>query len=84
MPGINASAPLDAGTGNGVRRPPNWQGFAMVFMTDYVETDADSGGRTHQLRNSQPCLRLAALDIGGYSSEMAGQVWYDTLVNGAS
>ena len=51
-------------------------------MADYVETDADSGGVHINSGIPNRAFALAALDIGGYSWEKAGQVWYDTMVNG--
>ena len=51
-------------------------------MADYVETDADSGGVHINSGIPNRALALAALDIGGYSWEKPGQVWYDTMVNG--
>ena len=57
MPGINAKgAPIDARTGNGVRRPPNWQGFASGLHGGLCRDRHRQRRRTHQLRNSQPCL----------------------------
>ena len=51
-------------------------------MADYVYTDDDSGGVHINSGIPNRAFVLAALDIGGASWEKAGQVWYDTLVNG--
>ena len=42
----------------------------------------DSGGVHINSGIPNRAFALAALDIGGHSWEKAGQVWYDTLVNG--
>ena len=51
-------------------------------MADYAYTDDDSGGVHINSGIPNRAFVLAALDIGGASWEKAGQVWYDTLVNG--
>jgi hypothetical protein len=51
-------------------------------MADYVYTDEDSGGVHINSGIPNRAFALAALDIGGASWERAGQVWYDTLVQG--
>jgi hypothetical protein len=51
-------------------------------MADYVYTDEDSGGVHINSGIPNRAFALAALDIGGASWEKAGQVWYDTLVQG--
>jgi hypothetical protein len=51
-------------------------------MADYVYTDDDSGGVHINSGIPNRAFVVAALDIGGASWEKAGQVWYDTLVNG--
>jgi hypothetical protein len=51
-------------------------------MADYVRTSDDSGGVHINSGIPNRAFTLAALEIGGASWEKAGQVWYDTLVNG--
>jgi Thermolysin metallopeptidase, alpha-helical domain/Emfourin len=51
-------------------------------MSDYVVTDTDSGGVHINSGIPNRAFALAALALGGHSWEKAGQVWYDTLVNG--
>jgi hypothetical protein len=51
-------------------------------MADYVHTYDDSGGVHINSGIPNRAFTLAALEIGGASWEKAGQVWYDTLVNG--
>jgi hypothetical protein len=51
-------------------------------MADYVYTDDDSGGVHINSGIPNRAFALSALAVGGPSWEKAGQVWYDTLVNG--
>jgi len=51
-------------------------------MADYVHTDDDSGGVHINSGIPNRAFALAAIAIGGASWEKAGQVWYDTLLNG--
>jgi hypothetical protein len=83
MPGINAKAlrsMLEPGTA--YDDPQIGKDLQVGSMADYVETDADGGGVHINSGIPNRAFALAALDIGGYSWEKAGQVWYDTLVNG--
>jgi Zn-dependent metalloprotease len=83
MPGINAKAlrsMLEPGTA--YDDPQIGRDLQVGSMADYVETDADSGGVHINSGIPNRAFALAALDIGGYSWEKAGQVWYDTMVNG--
>ena len=83
MPGINAKAlrsMLEPGTA--YDDPQIGRDLQVGSMADYVETDADSGGVHINSEIPNRAFALAALDIGGYSWEKPGQVWYDTMVNG--
>ena len=83
MPGINAKAlrsMLEPGTA--YDDPQIGRDLQVGSMADYVETDADSGGVHINSGIPNRAFALAALDIGGYSWEKPGQVWYDTMVNG--
>jgi Zn-dependent metalloprotease len=83
MPGINAKAlrsMLEPGTA--YDDPQIGRDLQVGSMADYVETEADSGGVHINSGIPNRAFALAALDIGGNSWERAGQVWYDTLVNG--
>jgi Zn-dependent metalloprotease len=83
MPGINAIAlrsMLEPGTA--YDDPQIGRDLQVGSMADYVQTDADSGGVHINSGIPNRAFALAALDIGGYSWEKAGQVWYDTLING--
>jgi hypothetical protein len=83
LPEINAKAlrsMLEPGTA--YDDPQIGRDLQVGSMADYVETDTDSGGVHINSGIPNRAFALAALDIGGYSSEKAGQVWYDTLVNG--
>lgn len=51
-------------------------------MADYVYTYEDSGGVHINSGIPNRAFALAATEIGGASWEKAGQVWYDTLING--
>jgi Thermolysin metallopeptidase, alpha-helical domain/Thermolysin metallopeptidase, catalytic domain len=51
-------------------------------MADYVHTYDDSGGVHINSGIPNRAFALAATTIGGASWEVAGQVWYDTLLNG--
>src|SRR4029453_15878097 len=51
-------------------------------MAGYGHTYDDSGGVHINSGIPNRAFTLAALEIGGASWEKAGQVWYDTLVNG--
>ena len=50
------SAPINARAGNGVRRPPNWQGFAGRLHGGLCRDRHRQRRCPYQLRNSQPCL----------------------------
>jgi hypothetical protein len=83
MPGINAKAlrsMLEPGTA--YDDPQIGRDLQVGSMADYVETDADSGGVHINSGIPNHAFALAALDVGGYTWEKAGQVWYNTLVNG--
>jgi Zn-dependent metalloprotease len=83
MPGINAKALRSMREpGTAYDDPQIGKDLQVGSMADYVETDADSGGVHINSGIPNRAFTLAALAIGGYSWEKAGQVWYDTLVNG--
>ena len=83
MPGINAKALRSMREpGTAYDDPQIGRDLQVGSMADYVETDTDSGGVHINSGIPNRAFALAALDIGGYSWEKAGQVWYDTLVNG--
>jgi hypothetical protein len=83
MPGINARAlrsMKDPGTA--YDDPRIGHDLQVGSMTDYVYTDDDNGGVHINSGIPNRAFALAALEIGGASWEKAGQVWYETLVNG--
>jgi hypothetical protein len=83
MPGINAKALRSMREpGTAYDDPQIGKDLQVGSMADYVETEADSGGVHINSGIPNRAFALAALEIGGYSWEKAGQVWYDTLVNG--
>src|SRR4249919_773626 len=83
MPGINARALRSMREpGTAYNDPQIGRDLQVGSMADYVETDADSGGVHINSGIPNRAFALAALDIGGYSWEKAGQVWYNTLLNG--
>ena len=83
MPGINAKALRSMREpGTAYDDPQIGRDLQVGSMADYVETDTDSGGVHINSGIPNRAFALAALDIGGYSWEKAGQVWYDTLING--
>ena len=51
-------------------------------MADFVETTEDNGGVHINSGIPNRAFTLAALELGGFSWEKAGQVWYDTLTAG--
>jgi Zn-dependent metalloprotease len=51
-------------------------------MADYVDTTDDNGGVHLNSGIPNHAFYLAATAIGGRAWEVAGQVWYDTLVGG--
>jgi Zn-dependent metalloprotease len=83
MPGINAKALRSMREpGTAYDDPQIGRDLQVGSMADYVQTDADSGGVHINSGIPNRAFALAALDIGGYSWEKAGQVWYDTMVSG--
>jgi hypothetical protein len=83
MPGINAKALRSMREpGTAYDDPQIGKDLQVGSMADYVETEADSGGVHINSGIPNRAFALAALEIGGYSWEKAGQVWYDTLANG--
>ena len=83
MPGINANALRSMREpGTAYDDPQIGRDLQVGSMADYVVTDTDSGGVHINSGIPNRAFALAALDIGGFSWEKAGQVWYDTLVNG--
>lgn len=51
-------------------------------MADYVDTTEDNGGVHINSGIPNRAFALAAIALGGYSWERAGQVWYDALTAG--
>ena len=83
MPGINARALRSMREpGTAYDDPQIGRDLQVGSMSDYVVTDTDNGGVHINSGIPNRAFALAALDIGGHSWEKAGQVWYDTLVNG--
>ena len=83
MPGIKAKALRSMREpGTAYDDPQIGRDLQVGSMADYVQTDADSGGVHINSGIPNRAFALAALAIGGYSWEKAGQVWYDTMVNG--
>jgi Zn-dependent metalloprotease len=83
MPGINAKALRSMREpGTAYDDPQIGRDLQVGSMSDYVVTDTDNGGVHINSGIPNRAFALAALAIGGHSWEMAGQVWYDTLVNG--
>ena len=83
MPGINAKGLRSMREpGTAYDDPQIGRDLQVGSMADYVVTDTDNGGVHINSGIPNRAFTLAALDIGGYSWEKAGQVWYDTLVNG--
>jgi hypothetical protein len=83
MPGINARALRSMREpGTAYDDPQIGRDLQVGSMADYVETDTDSGGVHINSGIPNRAFALAALDVGGYSWEKTGQVWYDTLING--
>ena len=82
-PGINAKALRSMKEpGTAYDDPQIGRDLQVGSMADYVDTYDDSGGVHINSGIPNRAFALAALDIGGASWEKAGQVWYDTLVNG--
>ncbi len=83
MPGINAKGLRSMREpGTAYDDPQIGRDLQVGSMSDYVVTDTDNGGVHINSGIPNRAFTLAALDIGGYSWEKAGQVWYDTLLNG--
>jgi Thermolysin metallopeptidase, alpha-helical domain len=83
MPGINAKGLRSMREpGTAYDDPQIGRDLQVGSMSDYVATDTDNGGVHINSGIPNRAFTLAALEIGGYSWEKAGQVWYDTLVNG--
>jgi Zn-dependent metalloprotease len=83
MPGINAKALRSLREpGTAYDDPQIGRDLQVGAMADYVVTDTDSGGVHINSGIPNRAFALAALSLGGHSWEKAGQVWYDTLVNG--
>jgi hypothetical protein len=83
MPGINARALRSMREpGTAYDDPQIGRDLQVGAMSDYVVTDTDNGGVHINSGIPNRAFALAALEIGGRSWEKAGQVWYDTLVNG--
>jgi Zn-dependent metalloprotease len=83
MPGIKAKALRSMREpGTAYDDPQIGRDLQVGSMADFVQTDADSGGVHINSGIPNRAFALAALAIGGYSWEKAGQVWYDTMVNG--
>jgi Zn-dependent metalloprotease len=83
MPGIKANGLRSMREpGTAYDDPQIGRDLQVGSMSDYVATDTDNGGVHINSGIPNRAFTLAALDIGGYSWEKAGQVWYDTLVNG--
>jgi hypothetical protein len=51
-------------------------------MADFVETTEDNGGVHINSGIPNRAFALTALEIGGFSWEKAGQIWYDALTAG--
>jgi hypothetical protein len=82
-PGINAKALRSMKEpGTAYDDPQIGRDLQVGSMADYVDTYDDSGGVHINSGIPNRAFTLAALEIGGASWERAGQVWYDTLVNG--
>jgi hypothetical protein len=83
MPWINAKALRSMREpGTAYDDPQIGQDPQVGSMAAYVETDADNGGVHINSGIPNRAFALAAVDIGGYSWEKPGQVWYDALING--
>jgi Thermolysin metallopeptidase, alpha-helical domain/Thermolysin metallopeptidase, catalytic domain/Emfourin len=83
MPGINAKALRSMREpGTAYDDPQIGKDLQVGSMADYVASDMDNGGVHINSGIPNRAFALAALDLGGHSWEKAGQVWYDTLVNG--
>jgi hypothetical protein len=83
LPGINAKALRSMKEpGTAYDDPQIGRDLQVGSMADYVYTDDDSGGVHINSGIPNRAFALAALGIGGASWEKAGQVWYDTLLNG--
>jgi Zn-dependent metalloprotease len=82
-PGINAKALRSMrAPGTAYDDPQIGRDLQVGSMADYVHTYDDSGGVHINSGIPNRAFTLAALEFGGASWEKAGQVWYDTLVNG--
>jgi len=82
-PGINARALRSMKEpGTAYDDPQIGRDLQVGSMADYVHTYDDSGGVHINSGIPNRAFALAALEIGGVSWEKAGQVWYDTLMNG--
>ena len=83
LPGINAVAlrsmrePGTAYDDPQIGRDPQ-----VGRMADFVETEEDNGGVHINSGIPNRAFTLAALELGGFSWERVGQVWYDTLTAG--
>jgi hypothetical protein len=83
MPGINAKALRSLREpGTAYDDPQIGRDLQVGAMADYVVIDTDSGGVHINSGIPNRAFALTALALGGHSWEKAGQVWYDTLVNG--
>jgi Thermolysin metallopeptidase, alpha-helical domain/Thermolysin metallopeptidase, catalytic domain len=82
-PGINAKALRSMREpGTAYDDPQIGRDLQVGSMADYVHTYDDSGGVHINSGIPNRAFALAATTIGGASWEVAGQVWYDALVNG--
>jgi len=52
-----------------------------AHMRNYVQTDDDDGGVHINSGIPNHAFYIAAVTIGGYTWEVLGQVWYETLTN---
>ena len=83
LPGINARALRSMREpGTAYDDPQLGRDPQVASMADYVDTTEDSGGVHINSGIPNRAFALAALGIGGFSWERAGQVWYDALVAG--
>ena len=82
-PGINAVAlrsMLEPGTA--YDDPQIGRDLQVGRMADFVDTTEDNGGVHINSGIPNRAFALAALELGGFSWEQAGQVWYDALTAG--
>ena len=84
MPAINAKAlrsMIEPGTA--YDDPQVGHDPQVGSMADYVDTSDDNGGVHINSGIPNRAFALAAMTIGGFSWEKAGQVWYAALTNGS-